>query len=140
MRKKGYTTFLMATMILALGISVTQVNAAELPETEQKQMEMITPRYEEINDIQMIFNISGTTSNMKLKVICPSSKTVSMKMVLQRKDGNSWNKVQKWTQNGRGTQILTKSMAVVKGKKYRVKYTVTVGSETVSGKTATKTA
>lgn len=140
MRKKGYATFLMATMILTLGISVTQVNAAELPKAEQKQMEVITPRYKEINDMQMIFNISGTTANMKLKVICPSSKTVSMEMVLQRKDGDSWNKVQKWTREGKGTQILTKSMAVTKGKKYRMKYTVTVGSETVSGKTAPKTA
>lgn len=140
MRKKGYALFLTAAMILAMGISVTKVNATELPETERKQMEMIMPRYEEINDIQMMFNISGTTANMQLKVICPSSKTVSIKMILQRKDGSSWIRVQKWTKEGKGTQILKKSMTVTKGKKYRVKYTIKVGSETVTGKTAVKTA
>lgn len=61
-------------------------------------------------------------------------------MILQRKDGDSWTRVQKWTKEGTGRQILTKSIAVTKGRKYRMKYTVTVGSETISDKTAAKTA
>lgn len=61
-------------------------------------------------------------------------------MILQRKDGSSWTKMKQWTKEGKGHQSLEKSTTVTKGKKYRMKYTVTVGSETVSGKTATKTA
>lgn len=61
-------------------------------------------------------------------------------MILERKNGDSWTKVQTWAKTGTGNQTLSKSMTITKGKKYRMKYTVTVGSETVSGKTATKTA
>lgn len=63
-----------------------------------------------------------------------------MKIILQRKDNDSWTKVQTWTKTGTGTQTLIKSKTVTKGKKYRMRYTVTVGSETVTDKTAAKTA
>lgn len=77
---------------------------------------------------------------MKLVVGAPASKKVSLKMILQRKDGDSWTKVQTWSKAGTGSQTLAKSMVVTTGRKYRMKYTVTVGSETITDKTAAKTA
>lgn len=139
MRKKGYVMFLTATMILTLGMFTAQADAAKIPE-EEKQLEEIMPMYEEISDIQTDFYISGNTANMQLTVLCPSTKKVSIKMILQRKDGNSWAKVQTWNKTGTGNQTLSKSIIVTDGKKYRMKYKVTVGSETVTDKTAAKTA
>lgn len=140
MRKKGYAIFLTATMILILGMPTAQADAAKIPDAGGEQWEKIMPIYKEIRDIQTDFHISGTTANMQLKVLCPSSKKISMKIILQRKDNDSWTKVQTWTKTGTGTQTLIKSKTVTKGKKYRMKYTVTVGSETVTDKTAAKTA
>lgn len=46
----------------------------KIPDAEGEQWEKIMPIYEEIRDIQTDFHISGTTANMQLKVLCPSSK------------------------------------------------------------------
>ncbi len=140
MRRVGYSMFLVATMVLALGLPVEKGKAATISETEKEQVVEIVPAYESTVNVSHSLSISGNMANLVVNVSAPSSKKVTIKMILQRKDGTSWVKVQKWTKEGMGRQILTKSMAVTKGKKYRMKYTVTVGSETISGKTATKTA
>lgn len=114
--------------------------AADISEVSRNVFEEISPRYEEIDKLKTLFDISGTTADMTVNVSCSSSKKISIKIVLQRKDGDSWTKVQQWTKEGTGRLILSKSMTATNGKKYRMKYTVTAGSETVTGKTAAKTA
>ena len=140
MRKRGYAMILAATMVLTLGTPVINGEASVLPEMNTSISEEIMPRYEEIRKLITTFDITGTIANLKVDVSAHSSKNVTIKMILQRKDGDSWTRVQKWTKEGKGRQILMKSIAVTKGRKYRMKYTVTVGSETVSDKTAAKTA
>lgn len=140
MRKKACTIILTAALTLVFGMPVIKGEAADISEVSRNVFEEISPRYEEIDKLKTLFDISGTTANMAVNVSCSSSKKISIKIVFQRKDGDSWTKVQQWTKEGTGSQILSKSMTVTKGKKYRMKYTVTAGSETVTGKTAAKTA
>lgn len=140
MRKRGYAMIMTAAMVLALGMPMMKGEAATVPEMNMNVSEKIMPRYEEINKLTALFDISGKTANLKLVVGAPASKKVSLKMILQRKDGDSWTKVQTWSKAGTGSQTLAKSMVVTTGRKYRMKYTVTVGSETITDKTAAKTA
>lgn len=140
MRKRGYAMIMTAAMVLALGMPMMKGEAVTVPEMNMNVSEKIMPRYEEINKLTALFDISGKTANLKLVVGAPASKKVSLKMILQRKDGDSWTKVQTWKKAGTGNQTLSKSMLVTKGRKYRMKYTVTVGSETITDKTAAKTA
>lgn len=122
-------------------MSVIQAEAKTTSiETEQKHIEATAPLYININNIQTGFDISGTTATLKVNVRSTDSQKVSIKMVLQRKDNDSWTKVKIWTKTGTGRQNLSKSVTVTKGQKYRMKYTVTIGSETVTDKTAAKTA
>lgn len=139
MKKKRYVIILVTTIAVALNVPVKSSQAVTITEVS-KEINEIVPRYMEINDIKKNFDIVGTSANMKISVFCSSTKKVSIKIVLQRKDNDSWIKVQTWTKTGMGTQTLSKSMTVTKGRKYRMKYTVTVGSETVTDKTAAKTA
>ncbi|HIW58990.1 MAG TPA: hypothetical protein H9880_03690 [Candidatus Anaerobutyricum avicola] len=140
MRKRGYAMIMTAAMVLALGMPMMKGEAVTVPEMNMNVSEKIMPRYEEINKLTALFDISGKTANLKLVVGAPASKKVSLKMILQRKDGDSWTKVQTWSKAGTGSQTLAKSMVVTTGRKYRMKYTVTVGSETITDKTAAKTA
>lgn len=98
------------------------------------------PAYEIAGAINSSFLISNNTAKLLLSVSSPVSKKVSITMVLQIKNGSSWDRVKKWTKEGVGTQTLSKSKEVINGRTYRMKYTVTVGSETVTGKTPAKTA
>lgn len=140
MRKKACTIILTAALTLVFGMPVIKGEAADISEVSRNVFEEISPRYEEIDKLKTLFDISGTKANMAVNVSCSSSKKISIKIVFQRKDGDSWTKVQQWIKEGTGSQILSKSMTVTNGKKYRMKYTVTAGSETVTGKTAAKTA
>ena len=140
MRKRGYAMIMTAAMVLALGMPMMKGEAVTVPEMNMNVSEKIMPRYEEINKLTALFDISGKTANLKLVVGAPASKKVSLRMILQRKDGDSWTKVQTWSKAGTGSQTLAKSMVVTTGRKYRMKYTVTVGSETITDKTAAKTA
>ena len=140
MRKRGYAMIMTAAMVLALGMPMMKGEAVTVPEMNMNVSEKIMPRYEEINKLTALFDISGKTANLKLVVGAPASKKVSLKMILQRKDGDSWTKVQTWSKAGTGSQTLAKSMVVTTGRKYRMKYTVTAGSETITDKTAAKTA
>lgn len=140
MRKKVCTIILTAALTLALGMPVIKGEATDVSEVSRNVFEDIMPKYQEIDKLTAIFNISGTTAKMAVNVSCSSSKKVSIKMILQRKDGDSWTKVQTWNKTGTGNQTLSKSMVVTNGRKYRMKYKVTVGSETVTDKTAAKTA
>lgn len=140
MRKKACTIILTAALTLVFGMPVIKGEAADISEVSRNVFEDISPRYEEIDKLKTLFDISGTKANMAVNVSCSSSKKISIKIVFQRKDGDSWTKVQQWIKEGTGSQILSKSMTVTNGKKYRMKYTVTAGSETVTGKTAAKTA
>lgn len=140
MRKKGYVMILTAAMVLALGMPVKKGDAANIIESDKKQSENITPTYEGIDNIQTGFNISGNTASMHVRAVCPTSKKISVSMVLQKKENGSWAKVQKWTKSGTGTQTLDKQATVISGKTYRMKATVIVGSEKVVRKTSAKTA
>lgn len=140
MRKKERAVVLTMAMVLTMGIPVIQGEASALSVTGQEQIEQITPAYEIGADIATSFTITNHKANLKLVVGAPSSIKVAMTMILQRKDGNSWTKVQTWNKTGTGNQSLSKSMVVTDGRKYRMKYKVTVGSETVTDKTAAKTA
>ena len=140
MRKRGYAMIMTAAMVLALGMPMMKGEAVTVPEMNMNVSEKIMPRYEEINKLTALFDIQRKTANLKLVVGAPASKKVSLKMILQRKDGDSWTKVQTWSKAGTGSQTLAKSMVVTTGRKYRMKYTVTVGSETITDKTAAKTA
>ncbi len=140
MKKKNHTIFLTAAMILALGVPPVTGQAAVPTTDNESPFEEIVPAYEVTGDIKPLFSITGNKAKLSIIASAPSSKKVSIKMVLQRKDGSSWTRVQKWTKTGTGTQTLSKSMTVTNGRTYRMKYTVTVGSEQVTGKTATKTA
>lgn len=140
MRRVAYSMVMAAAMVLTLGLPVEKGEAATVSEIGKEQIEAIIPAYESAVNVSHSFSISGNKANLAVNVSAPSSKKVTIKMILQRKDGDSWTRVQKWTKEGKGRQILTKSIAVTKGRKYRMKYTVTVGSETISDKTAAKTA
>ena len=140
MRRVAYSMVMAAAMVLTLGLPVEKGEAATVSEIGKEQIEAIIPAYESAVNVSHSFSISGNKDNLAVNVSDPSSKKVTIKMILQRKDGDSWTRVQKWTKEGKGRQILTKSIAVTKGRKYRMKYTVTVGSETISDKTAAKTA
>lgn len=139
MRNLKCTLFLTAAMLFALQIPTTQGIASAIPDTKEEIIEM-TPRYELAGSIDTSFSINNNTAKLLLIVNAPLTKKVSITMILQRKDGDSWTKVQTWKKAGTGNQTLSKSMLVTKGRKYRMKYTVTVGSETITGKTAAKTA
>lgn len=140
MRKRDCRLIMIATLVLALGIPVIKGETAIMSEVNKNVFEEITPRYTEINTLTAYFDISGTKAEMTVKVTCSSSKKVSIKMILQRKDGDSWANVQTWNKTGTGNQTLSKSMVVTDGRKYRMKYIVTAGSETITEKTAAKTA
>ena len=140
MRKKERAVVLTMAMVLTMGIPVIQGDASALSVTGQEQIEQITPAYEIGADITTSSTITNHKANLKLVVGAPSSIKVAMTMILQRKDGNSWTKVQTWNKTGTGNQTLSKSIIVTDGRKYRMKYKVTVGSETVTDKTAAKPA
>ena len=112
MRKRGYAMIMTAAMVLALGMPMMKGEAVTVPEMNMNVSEKIMPRYEEINKLTALFDISGKTANLKLVVGAPASKKVSLKMILQRKDGDSWTKVQTWSKAGTGSQTLAKSMVV----------------------------
>ncbi len=140
MKQKKYVIMIITTMLLALNIPVIPGYTAVLPETEEAQPIEISPQYELTKEINASFSIVNNTAKLSMVINAPSSKKVNITMVLQRKDGDSWTKVQKWTKDGTGRQSLSKSITVTKGRNYRMKYTVTVGSETITDKTAAKTA
>lgn len=140
MRKRGYMIILTTAMVLALGMPMIRGDAVNITEMEKEQLKTIQPRYEITKIISAKFSVDNNTAKLSLLVNAPSTKSVSIKMILQRKDGNSWTKVQTWNKTGTGRQNLSKSMTVTNGRTYRMKYTVTVGSETVTGKTPAKTA
>lgn len=140
MKQKRHVIMIITTMLLALKIPVIPGYTAVLPETKETQPIEISPQYELTKEINASFSIVNNTAKLSMVINAPSSKKVNITMVLQRKDGDSWTKVQKWTREGTGRQSLSKSMIVTKGRKYRMKYTVTVGSETVTDKTPAKTA
>lgn len=140
MRKKGYTLILTTAMILTLSIPMIKGDAANVPVTEKEHIEEVAPTYEGINDVRVTLNISGTTAQMQARVNSPSSKKVSLKMILQRKDGGSWTKVTSWVKTGMGSQTLSKNMTVTRGKTYRMKCVINVGSEEIIKKTPAKTA
>ena len=108
MRKRGYAMIMTAAMVLALGMPMMKGEAVTVPEMNMNVSEKIMPRYEEINKLTALFDISGKTANLKLVVGAPASKKVSLKMILQRKDGDSWTKVQTWSKAGTGSQTLGK--------------------------------
>lgn len=140
MKQKKYVIMIITTMLLALNIPVIPGYTAVLPETEEAQPIEISPQYELTKEINASFSIVNNTAKLSMVINAPSSKKLNITMVLQRKDGDSWTKVQKWTKDGTGRQSLSKSITVTKGRNYRMKYTVTVGSETITDKTAAKTA
>lgn len=140
MRKQGYAIILTMAMVLALGMPIMKGEAANVPVTEEEQIVEIIPAYEGVNDVRVTFNISGTTAQMQARVTSPSSKKVSLKMILQKKEGDTWIKENSWTKTGMGSQILTKSATVTKRKTYRIKCVVNVGSEKIIKKTSPKTA
>ena len=140
MRKKKYSMFLTAAMVLALGMTPVKSQASVPTTVNEKQFEDITPTYEIAGAIDSLFQITNNVAKLSISINAPASKKVSIKMVLQMKSGGSWIKVQKWTKEGMGTQILTKSTTVTKGKTYRMKCVVNVGAEEIIKKTPAKTA
>lgn len=140
MRKRTYAILLTAGMVLALGMSPVKSQASVPTTINEKQFEEIVPAYEITGDVKPSFSIASNEAKLSIIASAPSSKKVSIKMVLQMKSGDSWIKVQKWTKEGMGTQILTKSATVTKGKTYRMKCVVNVGSEEIIKKTPAKTA
>lgn len=86
MRKQGYAIILTMAMVLALGMPIMKGEAANVPVTEEEQIVEIIPAYEGVNDVRVTFNISGTTAQMQARVTSPSSKKVSLKMILQKKE------------------------------------------------------
>ncbi len=139
MRKRGYVIVMATAMVVALGMPAIRNEASVIPGVNAV-VEEIMPKYEVAKDISATFSITNNTAKLSLLVNALSTKKVSVKMILQRKDGDSWTKVQTWNKTGTGRQNLSKSMVVTKGRKYRMKYTVTIGSETITDKTAAKTA
>ena len=82
MRKRGYAMILAATMVLTLGTPVINGEASVLPEMNTSISEEIMPRYEEIRKLITTFDITGTIANLKVDVSAPSSKNVTIKMIL----------------------------------------------------------
>lgn len=140
MRKAGYSIFFATAMVLMLGMPVMKGETATISERKNDQIEEIIPTYESTVNVSHSFSFSGNQANLAVNVSAPSSKNVSITMILQRKDGSSWTKIKQWTKEGKGRQTLAKSTTVTKGRTYRMKYTVTVGSEVIKNKTAAKTA
>lgn len=112
MRRVAYSMVMAAAMVLTLGLPVEKGEAATVSEIGKEQIEAIIPAYESAVNVSHSFSISGNKANLAVNVSAPSSKKVTIKMILQRKDGDSWTRVQKWTKEGKGRQILTKSIAV----------------------------
>ena len=140
MRKAGYSIFFATAMVLMLGLPVMKGETATISERKNDQIEEIIPTYESTVNVSHSFSFSGNQANLAVNVSAPSSKNVSITMILQRKDGSSWTKIKQWTKEGKGRQTLAKSTTVTKVRTYRMKYTVTVCSEVIKNKSAAKTA
>lgn len=125
--KKLLSVVLSVIMICSCSVCANTAFAAESPDEGQ-----IMPLYEDIQSYSAAITISGVTANCSVSVNAQSSSYIKIVMELQKKSGSSYSTVETWTGSKTGTYYtMSKSKTINRLNTYRLKATITVGSETI---------
>lgn len=125
--KKLLSVVLSVIMICSCSVCANTVFAAESPDEEQ-----IMPLYEDIQSYSAAITISGVTANCSVRVNAQSRSYIKIVMELQKKSGSSYSTVETWTGSTTSTGYsMSKSKTINRLSTYRLKATITVGSETI---------
>lgn len=125
--KKLLSVVLSVIMICSCSVCANTVFAAESPDEGQ-----IMPLYEEIQSYVASISISGVTATCGVSVNAQSRSYIKIVMELQKKSGSSYSTVETWTGSTTSTGYsMSKSKTINRLNTYRLKATITVGSETI---------
>lgn len=122
--KKAAAVVCLGAMALT---SVPAAFAAEVPVNAQQESE-IMPIWDFITQVTQRFNIS----NKVAKISCTAgghdatATKVTIKSVLQVKDGSGWSDVTYWNAEGKSNATVYETYSVTAGKTYRVVSYITV--------------
>ncbi len=92
---------------------------------------VITPFWVDIAEISPMLDSEGTTLYPEVYVQTEtSSSKIKGTMYLEKYSSGKWSSVKSWSISGTGSVLVSKSYSGVSGTTYRVRVSVTVGSET----------
>lgn len=119
-------------MLMALVMTMTActtVYAAN--ETDSSDTETVEARYVVIEDAKSSLSVSGILATCTAKLKTKSSKSLKIKMELQKKKSTGYETLQTWTASKTGTYLsMDESRNINLLCSYRLKTTFTAGSET----------
>lgn len=125
--KKLLSVVLSVIMICSCSVCANTVFAAESPDEEQ-----IMPLYNQIDSYVASISISGVTATCGVSVNAQSRSYIKIVMELQKKSGSSYSTIETWTGSTTSTGYsMSKSKTINRLSTYRLKATITVGSETI---------
>ena len=93
--------------------------------------EMVEARYVVIKDAESSLSVSGISAKCRATLETKSSKSLKIKMELQKKKSTGYETLQTWTASKTGTSLsMDESRNINLLCSYRLKTTFTAGSET----------
>lgn len=120
-------------VLLALIFAFSACSVAFAEDLDTPVDEEIIERYAIISSYAAAINISGITATCSCNIRSLSSTTLKLGMTLQKKTSSGYTNVQNWTANKTGTALsLSKTKTINPLSTYRLKVTVTAGSESVT--------
>lgn len=120
-------------VLLALIFAFSACSLAFAEDVDTSADEEIIDRYTTISSFIAGFSISGITANCSATINAQKSTTLRIGMTLQKKTSSGYTNVQNWTANKTGTSLsLSKTKTINPLSTYRLKVTVTAGSESVT--------
>lgn len=124
---KVFSVFLSFIIMLSIGNNVF-ANDVTTPETGE-----IIEEYANIRTIASSIYKSGVTAHCVTTVEAKARYKITIRQILQRKDGSSWITLDHWDTTTTGTYLRAENTRLINVlKDYRLVSRVTVGSETTT--------
>ncbi len=126
--KKSISIFLCLTIIFSV-FSISLISNAADSESENT----IMPRYSTIASYGVGFDVSGFTATARANLTSQISTNLKIVIYLQKETSDGYETVKTWTETGTGYGIALEESATVNiFLNYRIKVTMTAGSETIT--------
>lgn len=126
--KKSISVILCLVMIFSV-FSVSFVSNAAIVDNDNQVM----PLYTTIAGYGAAFEVSGLKATASVSLTSQVSTTLKITIYLQKETSSGYETVKTWTKTGTGYALLLEESATINVfYNYRIKATMTAGSETIN--------
>lgn len=128
--KKTIITAVAVALLIGGNFASASVACAMESQGAEVEHQIITPYWNEINNINVDISSNNTTLYPEVYIKAKkSTNSISGTMYLEKYNSGKWTSVSSWNITGTGDVFLSKSYKGTSGYKYRTRVVVTVNGE-----------